>query len=203
MYWLHQIKNNIKGVKSFTKSWQSVFTSLHYFPERRPSYTFNFLCAYRSMLVTLILKTLVNTGVSTKTNKKICAPVNVKPTTSLAGVEGRLWVEFHWPVGKKNTKLCLNTPKLKGGTLQLNILHTWCHHTPWIQMEGEKRRGWIITLLYLLCWGSWAVVACLALMRVKVVSGPTAHSGATVEYRVVGCWAVVLWTGHDDLPGLL
>lgn len=200
MYWLHQIKNNIKGVKSFTKSWQSVFTSLHYFPERRPSYTFNFLCA---MLVTLILKTLVNTGVSTKTNKKsVLQLMSSQPQVWLVSRAG-----FGWSFTgllEKNTKLCLNTPKLKGGTLQQNILHTWCHHTPWIQMEGEKReRGWIITLLYLLCWGSWAVVACLALMRVKVVSGPTAHSGATVEYRVVECWAVVLWTGHDDLPGLL
>ncbi len=39
----------------------------------------------------------------------------------------------------------------------------------------------------------------LALMSIKVVSGATAHTRATVVYRAVGSRAAV----HDDLPGLI
>ena len=52
--------------------------------------------------------------------------------------------------------------------------------------DREERRFSIMILLYLVGGGSW-VVGCLALVRVKGISG-----WATVEHRAVGSGAAVL-----------
>lgn len=51
-------------------------------------------------------------GVVNFWNKRMCAEAGVTPSTSLTGVEGRLWVESDSP-GRGGGKklLCLNTPK--------------------------------------------------------------------------------------------
>lgn len=136
MYWLHQIKNNIKGVKSFTKSWQSVFTSLHYFPERRPSYTFNFLCA---MLVTLILKTLVNTGVSTKTNKKsVLQLMSSQPQVWLVSRAGFGW-SFTGLLEKKHKVMSQHTQTKRRNTSTKHFTHLMPPH-PMNTNGGRKER---------------------------------------------------------------
>lgn len=57
----------------------------------------------------------------------------------------------------------------------------------------------MMELLYLVFWGTLVVVGCLAVMAVKGLRGPTGHS----ETRAVRSQAAVLWTGYDNLPGVI
>ncbi len=124
----HQIKNKFSIHDSL------YFASLHYFPERQLGSTS--VCVHTGWcsVVTLIKK-----------KSWICVSVHVR--SSISGwhlVDCSLWVEFHWPAGKKNTKLSHpHTPKLKEGALNWT-LHTLTATTPrehkWIERRKEPER---------------------------------------------------------------
>lgn len=195
MHW-QEIKNKIKvKKKSFTNSWQSVFLSLHYFPERVQPLA---VCIQLQFCSNTDFKKRVNTEVSTQ-KEHVLQSMSSRPHGWLVPCRGQALGGDSLACWEKIKMLCLNTPKLKGGTVQLNILHSWCHANGKREEKEVDRRN-IMKLLYLVCQGSWVVVVGrLALMSIKGVSGATAQSLATVVYRAVGSRAAV----HDDLPGLI